>query len=113
MATERSERIVRTSDGLQFTVSGGGKYSSTFADDVGELVRTESTLSVTVEKMARSVVEGLRRIAPSKARINFGLALSPGGAFVVTQGQSDAHVIIELEFERAAVDASDRDISGG
>lgn len=101
------QKIVRTSDGIQYEVKTDEPYDVSDSD-IGELVRTNQRLSQSVARVALSALDGLREVADSQAGyptrgtinqavIRFGISLSKSGAFFVTEGQSDAHVIIELQ----------------
>ena len=92
------EKIVRTSDGIQFAIETDEPYARSLGD-VGELVRTEQDLSQAVRKILQSLVGSLKETNASKANISFGLALSPGGAFFITRGQSDSHIVVTLDFD--------------
>jgi hypothetical protein len=118
------QKIVRTPEGIQYEVETNEPYEVS-AGDIGELVRTDQRLSDSVSRVAISVVDGLRKVAAMQADLNydsrvasviehanvrFGISLSGAGAFFVTEGQSDAHVIVELTITSRIRDEQGRDV---
>ncbi len=106
----QSKKVIRTPEGIQYEVETNEPYDIS-ESDIGELIRTEQTLSDSVSRVVISVVDGLRKVAALQEDLNlqsrvasvieqtnvrFGISVSKAGAFFITEGQSNAHVTIEL-----------------
>ena len=88
-------KIVRTSDRLQFEVQTDEPWSISDSS-IGELLHTNRTLSEAIGEITEELRNGLRASAVDGAKVQLGLSLSSAGAFYITRGQSESHVIIEF-----------------
>lgn len=95
------KKIIRTSDGLQFSVETDEPYSRV-SSDVGELVRSDWTDSISqaILKVSNSALQSIRHTGADHASINFGLSMSANGAVAITEGKADAHIVVTLEWSR-------------
>ena len=96
---EYRQKIVRTIDDLQFAVTTDEPWSITDAS-VGELIRTNELLSDAIARTAHQIQDGLEGRGIRRASLRFGVSLSPGGGFYITEGQSDAHIVVDIELGR-------------
>ncbi|WP_226873672.1 CU044_2847 family protein [Microbispora sitophila] len=95
---ELREKIVRTREGIQYSVLTDEPWHIS-GSDVGELIRTDQSIAESIHTVVMSVRYGLQGTGVTSARVQFGLSLSGSGAFFVTKGQSDAHIVVSVDVQ--------------
>lgn len=93
------QKIVRTPENLQFEIETDEPWEVR-GSAVGELVRNEQPLALVIRRIAVEILDGLQAEGLKGATARFGISLSAAGGYFLTKGQSDAHVVIELEMNR-------------
>lgn len=95
---ESNRKIVRTGDGIQYEIESDEPYSVR-RGQIGEYIDARQPISEFIQEVAGKFDHSFRRTRTRRASVTFGVGLSPYGAFFLTQGTSDAHVVVTLEFD--------------